>query len=243
MVSTGCILVAYDFDDRKQKLWNVFLKRSELINSKHIVIDNCPEENYESKRGSNEFYEFSGYIEGIEALRSNDLDRIFIFNDTLFEHHATMMWAYLLKNISPKKDGIFGDGRIEPVLWGSLPLKILASWHFLLNGKDSIRGFKELLEHILADFDKPLVIDGAYELYREKYLSGGVFNGYSLSGKLNNEKDLLRKKKCIDTEHRLGRELEKKGKMIFYSGFQYQFIRLLDRYLSFHRRFKSRVGL
>ena len=89
----------------------------------------------------------------------------------------------------------------------------------------------------------PLVIDDAYELYREKYLSGGVFNGYSLSGKLNNEKDLLRKKKCIDTEHRLGRAIEKKGKMIFYSGFRYHFIHLLDRYLSFHRRFKSILGL
>ena len=152
------------------------------------------------------------------------------------------MGSNFLKNISLEKDGVYGDGRIEPVLWDSLPLKILASWHFLLNGKDSIRGFKELLEYILADFDKPLVIDDAYKLYREKYLSGGIFNGYSLSGKLNNE-DALRKKKCIDTEHRLGRELEKKGKMIFYSGFQYQFIHLLDRYLSFHRRFKSRLGI
>ena len=242
MVSTGCILVAYDFDDRKQKLWDAFLKRSELINSKHIVIDNFPKENDKSKRGSNEFYEFSGYLEGIEALRSNDLDRIFIFNDTLFEHHATMMWAYLLKNISPKKDGIFGDGRIEPILWDGSPLKILASWHFLLKGKSGIRGFKELLEDVLVDFDKPLVIDDAYKSYRMKYLSGGIFNGYSLSGKLNNE-DSLRKKRCIDTEHRLGRELEKKGKMIFYSGFQYQFIHLLDRYLSFYRRFKSILGL
>ena len=118
----------------------------------------------------------------------------------------------------------------------------MASWHFLLKGKDSIRGFKELLEDILVDFDKPLVIDDAYKLYREKYLSGGIFNGYSLSGKLNNE-DALRKKKCINTEHRLGRELEKKGKMIFYSGFKYQFIHLMDRYLSFHRRFKSRLGI
>ena len=94
----------------------------------------------------------------------------------------------------------------------------------------------------MVDFDKPLVIDDAYKLYREKYLSGGIFNGYSLSGKLNNE-DALRKKKCINTEHRLGRELEKKGKMIFYSGFKYQFIHLMDRYLSFHRRFKSRLGI
>ncbi len=242
MISTGCILVAYDFDDRKQMLWDMFLKRSELINSKHIVIDNYPNDNIESKRGSNEFYEFSGYIEGIEALGSNDLDRIFLFNDTLFEHHATMMWAYLLKNISPKKDGIFGDGRIEPVLWDGKPLRILASWHFLLKGKSSIRGFKELLEDVLVDFDKPLVIDDAYKAYREIYLSGGIFNGYSLSGKLNNE-DALRKRRCIDTEHRLGRELEKKGNMIFYSGFQYQFIHLLDRYLSFHRRFKSILGL
>jgi hypothetical protein len=242
MISTGCILVAYDFDDRKQKLWDAFLKRSELINSNHIVIDNFPEENDKSNRGSNEFYEFSGYVEGIEALGSNDLDRIFIFNDTLFEHHANTMWAYLFKNISPKKDGIYGDGRIEPVLWDGKPLRILASWHFLLKGKSSIRGFKELLEDVLVDFDKPLVIDDAYKSYREKYLSGGIFNGYSLSGKLNNE-DSLRKKRCIDTEHRLGRELEKKGKMIFYSGFQYRLIHLMDRYLSFHRRFKSILGL
>jgi len=88
----------------------------------------------------------------------------------------------------------------------------------------------------------PLVIDDAYELYREKYLSGGVFNGYSLSGKLNKEDSLI-KKRCIDTEHRLGRALEKKCKMIFYSGFQYRFIHFIDRYLSFYRRFKSRLGI
>ena len=243
MISTGCILVAYDFDYRKQKLWDAFLKRSGLINSKQIVIDNCPKENSMAIRGSNEFYEFSGYLEGLEKVGSKDLDKIFLFNDTLFEHHATNMWANFLKNISPERGGVYGDGRVEAVLWDGLPLKILASWHFLLNEKDNIQGFKELLEDVLADFNKPLVIDDAYKLYREKYLSGGIFNGYTLSGKLNNEKDFLRKKKCIDTEHRLGRALKKKGKMIFYSGFKYRFIHLMDRYLSFYRRFKSRFGI
>ena len=242
MISTGCILVAYDFDDRKQKLWDAFLKRSGLIHSKNIVIDNCPKENSMAIRGSNEFYEFSGYIEGLEKVGSKDLDKIFLFNDTLFEHHANNMWANFFKNIIPGKEGIYGDGRIEPVLWEGSPLKILASWHFLLSGKVSIIDFSKTLKDILVDFDKPLVIDDAYNLYREKYLSGGIFHGYSLSGKLNKE-DSQRKKRCIDTEHRLGRELEKKGKMIFYSGFQYQFIHLLDRYLSFHRRFKSVFGL
>ena len=242
MISTGCILVAYDFDDRKQKLWDAFLKRSGLINSKHIVIDNCPKENSIAIRGSNEFYEFSGYLQGIETLRLDDFDQIFLFNDTLFEHHANTMWANFFKNLIPRKEGIYGDGRIEPVLWDGEPLKIFASWHFLLRGKASIKAFSKILKDILVDFDKPLVIDDAYKLYREKYLSGGIFNGYSLSGKLNIE-DSLRKKKCIDAEHRLGRELEKKGKMIFYSGFKYQFIHLMDRYLSFHRRFKSRLGI
>ena len=242
MISIGCILVAYDFDDRKQKLWDAFLKRSKLINSKHTVIDNYSNDNVEIIRGSNEFYEFSGYLQGIEILGLNDFDQIFLFNDTLFEHHANKMWANFLKNISLEKDGVYGDGRIEPVLWEGLPLKILASWHFLLNGKASIKAFSKILKEILVDFDKPLVIDEAYKLYREKYMSGGFFNGYSLSGKLNKE-DSLRKKRCIDTEHRLGRAIEKKGKMIFYSGFRYHFIHLLDRYLSFHRRFKSLLGL
>ena len=242
MISKGCILVAYDFNHRKQKLWNVFLKRSGLINSKHIVIDNCPKENSMAKTGSNEFYEFSGYLEGLEKVGSKDLDKIFLFNDTLFEHHTNMMWADFFKNITHENDGIYGDGRVEPVLWDGLPLKILASWHFLLVGKASIKAFTKILKDVLADFDEPLFIDDAYELYREKYLSGGIFNGYSLSGKLNKE-DSLRKKRCIDTEHRLGRALDKAGKMIFYSGFQYQLIHLLDRYLSFQRRFKNRLGL
>ena len=242
MISTGCILVAYDFDDRKQKLWDAFLKRSGLINSKNIVIDNFPKENSMAIRGSNEFFEFSGYLEGLEKVGSKGLDKIFLFNDTLFEHHTNMMWADFLRNIIPGKEGIYGDGRVEPVLWEGLPLKILASWHFLLSGKASIKAFTKILKDVLADFDEPFFIDDAYELYREKYLSGGIFNGYSLSGKLNKE-DSLRKKKCIDTEHRLGRALDKAGKMIFYSGFQYHFIHLVDRYLSFRRRFKSRLGL
>jgi len=244
MISKGCILVAYDFNDRKQKLWSTFLKRSGLNKSRSIVIDNAPNENIHVEKGSNTYFEFSGYLEGLEKVGYRDLDKIFLFNDTLFEHHTNTMWANFFKNASFERDGIYGDGRIEPILWNDKPLKILASWHFLLNGKDSIRGFKELLKDVLVDFDNPLVIDDSYQLYREKYLSGGIFQGYSLSGKLNNnEEDLLRKKKCIDTEHRLGRALEKKGKMIFYSGFQYQFIHLVDRFLSFHRRFKSLLGL
>ena len=121
MISTGCILVAYDFDHRKQKLWNVFLKRSGLINSKHIVIDNCPKENSMATRGSNELYEFSGYLEGLEKVGSKDLDKIFLFNDTLFEHHANKMWANFFKNASFERDGIYGDGRIEPILWNDKP--------------------------------------------------------------------------------------------------------------------------
>ena len=104
MISTGCILVAYDFDDRKQKLLDAFLKRSNLINSKHIVIDNYSNDNVDIIRGSNEFYEFSGYLQGIEILGLNDFDQIFIFNDTLFEHHAIRMWANFFKNIIPERE-------------------------------------------------------------------------------------------------------------------------------------------
>ena len=241
MGSTGCFLVAYDFNDRKQKLWNTFLNRSGLNESRSIVIDNAPHDNIHAEKGSNTYFEFSGYLEGLEKIGSKNLDQVFIFNDTLFEHHATSMWADYIRNIKPSRDGIYGDSRIEPIIWDSRPLKILASWHFLLKGKVAIDIFYKTLIEALLDFDKPLVINNEYKTYRERYLSGGVFSGYSLSGKLDLKEDIQRKIKCIDTEHRLGRALDENSVMISYSGYRYILVHLVDRFLSFKRRIKSKV--
>jgi hypothetical protein len=240
MISAGCILVAFDFDDRKQMLWNKFLDRSSLNNARIVVIDNAPKDNRYAEKGSNTHFEFSGYLEGLAKIRSDDLDQVFIFNDTLFEHHATNMWADYIRDKKPLADGIYGDSRIEPVIWDSKPLKILASWHFLLQGKVAIDVFDKTLREVLLDFDTPLVIDDEYKTYRERYLSGGVFSGYSLSGDLDSKEETERKIKCIDTEHRLGRVLDNSEMMIPYSGWRYEFIHIIDRLLSFRRRFKSR---
>lgn len=241
MGSTGCLLVAYDFNDRKQKLWNTFLNRSGLNESRSIVIDNAPHGNVNAEKGSNTYFEFSGYLEGLKKIGSKNLDQVFIFNDTLFEHHATSIWANYIRNIKPPREGIYGDGRIEPVIWDSKPLRILASWHFLLQGKVAIDIFDKTLREVLLDFDKPLIINEEYKTYRERYLSGGVFSGYSLSGKLDSKEDIQRKIKCIDTEHRLGRALDENSVMFPYSGYRYRLVHLVDRFLSFKRRIKSKV--
>ena len=102
--------------------------------------------------------------------------------------------------------------------------------------------FKETLTKNLLDFDTPLVIDDAYKSYREKYLFGGVFRGYSLSGKLDSKEDIQRKIKCIDTEHRLGRALDENLVMIPYSGYRYRLLHLVDRFFSFKRRIQSKVS-
>ena len=241
MVSTGCLLVAYDFNDRKQKLWTNFLNRSGLNEVRILIIDNAPYDNLHAEKGSNTYFEFSGYLEGLEKIGSKNLDQIFIFNDTLFEHHATRMWADYIRNIKPSREGIYGDGRIEPVIWDSKPLKILASWHFLLQGKVAIDIFDKTLREVLLDFDTPLIIDHAYKTYRERYLSGAFFKGYSLSGKLDIKEDIERKIKCIDTEHRLGRALDENSVMVPYLGYRYRLVHLVDRFLSFKRRIKSKV--
>jgi hypothetical protein len=241
MVSTGCLLVAYDFSDRKQKLWSTFLNRSGLNESISLVIENAPYDNIHAEKGSNTYFEFSGYLEGLEKIGASDLNEVFIFNDTLFEHHAISMWANYFQNIKLLRDGIYGDGRIEPVIWDSKPLRILASWHFLLKGKVAIDIFDKTLKEVLLDFDKPLIINEEYKTYRERYLSGTFFNGYSLSGKLDSKEDIERKIKCIGTEHRLGRALDENSVMIPYSGFRYGLVHLVDRFLSFKRRFKSKV--
>jgi hypothetical protein len=241
MISRGCVLVAYDFNDRKQKLWNTFLNRSGLNESRSLVIENAPDDNIHAEKGSNTYFEFSGYLEGLGKIGASDLNEVFIFNDTLFEHHATSMWANYFRNIKLSRDGIYGDGRIEPVIWDSKPMRILASWHFLLKGKVAIDIFDKTLREVLLDFDKPLIISEEYKTYRERYLSGGVFSGYSLSGKFTSKKDIQRKAKCIDTEHRLGRALDENLVMIPYSGYIYRLLHLVDRFLSFKRRFKSKV--
>ena len=238
MISAGCVLVAYDFNNRKQKMWDTFLNRSGLNEARILIIDNAPKDNRYAEKGSNTHFEFSGYLEGLAKIRSDDLDQVFIFNDTLFEHHATNMWADYIRDKKPLADGIYGDSRIEPVIWDSKPLKILASWHFLLKGRVAIDIFDKTLREIILDFDKPLVIDEAYKLYRQRYLSGGK-NQLWLPANLKTEKDFIRKAKCVDAEHRMGRAFDEKSIMVSYAGLRYQLIHLMDRFLSFKRRIKG----
>jgi hypothetical protein len=244
------VLVAYGYSTVKHARFKAFLKGAGLGHEPVFVVENhlnttCPQlfpTHWSYLQGSNQHFEFSGYLEGIEACKSLRLERVYIFNDTLFAHHYLPGWAALIRRSSRRlKPGIYGDPRIEPVHLESKPLRIYASWHFALIGKAARVQFEKALGTVLERFDSPIQ-DPVYQTYLTNYLEGSWLRGYTNPALLKSEDHLKRKKHCIYTEHRLGRALEEQGLLHPYPSRFYRLVRRMDRLLAVGRRVYKKVG-
>ena len=229
------ILVTFGFDDIKQVKWRNFLRAFPAAT--YDVIENNYEYKHTDKHvhsGSNAQFEFSGYLEGMECARVST-SMLIILNDTLFSHHFTLGWQRLLQRTLGWKPGIYGDPRIEPISWDGRPLRIYASWMFVLSGFHAQIVFKSELEKVIQSFQKPLQFQD-YEAYMNRYLRGSWVSGYTKPALMQDSREKKRKMQCIHAEHRLGRALD-----ILYGirnppSVWYPIVHLADRALSFWRR-------
>ena len=244
------VLVAYGYSPVKHARFKAFLKGAGLNHEPVFLVENQPAgqlpksfpQHWTFIQGSNKNFEFSGYQEGLEASKALRPERVYIFNDTLFAHHYLPGWAALIRYSSKRlTPGIYGDPRLEPVQLDAKPLRIYASWHFVLQGAEAQTAFKKAISAVIDRFDSPIE-DTVYQAYLTNYLEGSWLRGYTNPGLLQSEDHLKRKKHCIYAEHRLGRALEEKGLLHAYPSRLYRLVRIMDRFLAVGRRVYKKIG-
>ena len=184
-------------------------------------------------QGTNEFFEFSGYAQLIEAFKAGKGPFV-IANDTFFKTHQTRLWLVLLKRIlgarNPLQTGmVYGDIRIDGNALSERPNPFWASWIFVIPDVATLLRFEGVLQQVMAEGERPL--SEAYKAFFEAWLQPrkrwGGWHGQAT------EAALRRKRSCIVMEHRLSYLWVKAGYEIgsigaFYPRF-YGILRILDR--------------
>ena len=207
-----------------QKAWENLCSGVQIINNKkgdHFGI-----------AGSNQNFEFSGYIELLNAM--NTAGPYVIANDTWFKTHNSVLWNRLLRVFLRKKrlfNCIYGDIRTEVSPFLEKPSPYLSSWIFYIPNRDSLVGFRSCLE--LAIKDAQLAnFTPEYVAYVEDWLQPqNRLYGWHIK---SNEKEVKeRKRQSIYIEHALNVRLIQAGFQLVSLGdhhkLLYKIIRLLDR--------------
>lgn len=240
MQDIATLLVSHGFDADAAARWADFTQSAGLDAAYTIVVDNARGETADV-RGSNDQFEFSGYREGLNALRAinPNMNRVLIFNDTLFSHHWAGGWAQLVAH-TPSVSGVRGDYRVERPWAAGQELQFLASWHFDVSGSEALFQFQRSLDTVIAAFDTPSD-DDEYESHLNHYLDASFLRGYSDPAAIQDPRDRLRKRRCIRAEHRLSQALTNDGLLRHYCGPRYQVVHTTDRALSAIRRVRSLV--
>jgi hypothetical protein len=234
------LLLAYGHKAEQDGQWMRFTQQLGHWGQPKLVIDNRPQSVLGDVQGSNAQFEFSGYLEGLDAMleRHGPQARIFVFNDSLFSHHSPRRWADFLRGFVPKNGpGVYGDSRTEPILIDGKPLVHLASWMFILEGSAGQSAFREALVHSIDHFDQDPDWPGYASFLEHYYAPSRRWGGYTQQ---LSPQDLARKVRCSWAEHRLSRHLQNQGMMQPFNGVYYQALHAVDRLLSASKRLRSK---
>lgn len=234
------LLLAYGHSADQDGRWMRFTQQLGRWGQPKLAVDNRPDTVFAEVQGSNAQFEFSGYLEGLDALvaKHGPQARILVFNDSLFSHHSARRWAEFLKNYEPRRGpGVYGDARLEPVHVDGRPLRHLASWMFLLEGSAGQEAFRAALLHALKHFDQAPEWPGYREFLAHYYAPSRRWGGYTQA--LSPE-DLERKMRCSWAEHRLSLHLQEQGCMFPFGGVHYRALHAMDRALSALKRLKNK---
>ena len=234
------LLLAFGHSADQDGRWMRFTQQLGHWGQPKLTVDNRPNTVFAEVQGSNEHFEFSGYLEGLEALleKHGPQSRIFVFNDSLFSHHSARRWAEFLKNYVPEHGpGVYGDPRTESLMVNGSPLRYLASWVFILEGQVGQQAFKDALLQVLKNFNETPTWPGYAEFLDHYYATGRRFGGYtqSLSGE-----DRERKLRCSWAEHRLSLLLAEQQMLHPFTGLHYRALHQFDRVLSAYKRLSDK---
>jgi len=210
--------------DLWQKEWQARCKDVHIVNNKRGDSFGTP--------GSNDYYEFSGYLELVKSMRTEG--PYIIANDTWFKTHHSALWSRLLRNFlktDVRKDFVFGDIRREPSEFVEKPSPYLSSWIFYIPNRLVLQQFQDCLERAIAISREANFSRGYLD-----YVAGWLQPKNRLYGWHKPSADtsvLERKRNCIYIEHQLNAELLNAGLDLVSLGHNqrrlYRILRLVDR--------------
>jgi len=160
--------------------------------------------------GSNAYFEFSGYLEVLNCMKTEG--PYIIANDTWFKTHNASLWSGLLKKFresNPLDTAIYGDIRREVSLFVEKPSPYLSSWIFYIPDRTRLVQFQACLEKAIAS-----ALQGEFSADYLAYVEDWLQPQNFLYGWHTPSKDpgiLERKRLCIYMEHQLNVELLKTG--------------------------------
>jgi hypothetical protein len=211
--------------DLWQKEWQARCTDVHIVNNKSGDSFGTP--------GSNDYFEFSGYLELVKSMRTEG--PYIIANDTWFKTHHSTLWSRLLRNFlktDVRKDCVFGDIRTESSAFVEKPSPYLSSWIFYIPNKAVLMQFQACLERAIATAK-----DANFSRQYLDYVAGWLkpknrFYGWHIQS--SSEAIVSRKRTCIYIEHQLNGELRKAGFELISLGVNqkwlYFLLRLVDRF-------------
>ncbi len=210
--------------DKWQKEWQTGCADVHIVNNKRGDGFGTP--------GSNDYFEFSGYLELVKSMHTEG--PYIMANDTWFKTHHSALWIRLLRNFlkaDVRKDCVFGDIRTEASAFVEKPSPYLSSWIFYIPNKAVLMQFQACLERAIvtageANFSRQYIDYGGGWLQPKNRLYGWHMpsaDAYILE----------RKRTCIYIEHQLNAELLNAGLDLVSLGQHqkglYRLLRLIDR--------------
>jgi hypothetical protein len=229
--------VAFHWTPARQAQWQGW---ADQLGAELTLLHTHPDRQEHPYFVGNDHFEFGAYARASDHARTSG--PFVVVNDTLLDRHASGLWARWLLATSNwlQTPGVYCDvypaPRERPA---EIPDPYASSWIFYLPSQTDLREFSaavrrslessvsgESAKYATAATPEP---SPAYEAFLRRWLYHPL-PGVGYQGP-RSPADLARKRQTIIWEHALSRELQSLGFLRPFKGWEYRFIRLVDRLL------------
>jgi len=227
--------VAYHWTPARQAQWQGW---ADQLGAELTLLHTHPDRMELPFYVGNDHFEFGAYARASEHARTSG--PFVVVNDTLLDRHANGLWARWLRRRAPALNNPGVDSYPAPrERPPEIPDPYASSWIFYLPSQTDLREFSAAVRRTLepvasaqvenSDAVATPVPSPAYEAFLRRWLYHPL-PGVGYQGP-RSPADLARKRQTIIWEHALSRELHSLGFLRPFKGWEYRFIRLIDRLL------------
>ena len=227
--------VAFHWTPARQAQWQGW---ADQLGAELTLLHTHPDRKEHPCFVGNDHFEFGAYARASEHARTSG--PFVVVNDTLLDRHAHGLWAWWLRrrapDLNPPGVDSYPAPRERPP---EIPDPYASSWIFYLPSQAELSAFSAAVRRTL----EPVAsgesansgtaatpeLSPAYEAFLRRWLYHPV-PGVGYQGP-RSPADLARKRQTIIWEHALSRELQSLGFLRPFQGWEYRFIRLVDRLL------------
>lgn len=229
--------VAFHWTPARQAQWQGW---ADQLGAELTLLHTHPDRKEHPCFVGNDHFEFGAYARASEYARTSG--PFVVVNDTLLDRHASGLWARWLLATSNwlPTPGVYCDVYPAPRERPSeIPDPYASSWIFYLPSQADLSAFSAAVRRTLEPVTSAkslkyatsanLEFSPAYEAFLRRWLYHPV-PGVGYQGP-RSPADLARKRQTIIWEHALSRELQSLDVLRPFQGWEYRFIRLVDRLL------------